>query len=255
MANTHCKDCMFSQTADKTDPCDFSIIDLIKGQKELSIVDSYFYIKDYKCSYGFSENIYNANPELQKITDIKSFILDKAKISYYMVIDCRLLSIDDLVSKIITIKNLEIKPKFISLIVSNEQNLKRILDHIQESLIGSNIDWKVHSFLNSASFNDCINILAETTITNFTNIQFILFDDGSEYHQNINDMINYLHYSFKIIQSKNYCIAFNNDNLHMMCMYISLYKSIMSTIGKNIIEAINSIPNLNIGSYDIKQSQ
>lgn len=255
MANTHCKNCMFSKETDTTDPCDFGLIELIKDHKELSVVDNHFYIKDYKCAYGFSENIYNSNPELQKTTNIKDFILNKAKISYYLIIDSRLLSVADLSAKIETIKNLDIKPNFISIIVSNEQNVKRFLDNIQESLTGSGIDWKIHSFLNSASFNDCVVILAETTISNLDGVQFIMFDDGSEYNQDINNMINYLHYSFKIIQSKNYCIAINRENLNMMCMYMSLYKSIMSTVGKNILDAINNIPNLNIGFYDIKQSQ
>lgn len=255
MSNTHCKNCMFSQSTESTDPCDFGIIDIIKGHKELSVIDNYFYIKDYKCSYGFSENIYNDNPELQKTNDIKTFILDKAKISYYLVMDCRLLSIRDLLLKVETVKNLDIKPKFISIIISNEQNIKRTIDCVHKSLSGSSVDWKIHSFLNSASFNDCINILAETTIKNLDNTQFILFDEGSEYSKNINSMINYLQYSFKIMQSKNYCIALELDNLNMMCLYISLYKSIISTISRNILEGINSVPNLNIGFYDIKQSQ
>lgn len=255
MANTHCKNCMFSREADSSSPCEFNLIDIIKNKKELSIIDNFFYIKDYKCAYGFSENIYQTHPELQKNVNIKDYVLDQAKISYYLIIDIRLFSTDELIQKINTIKELDIKPKFISLITSTQQNTKDIILKLQKQLDKTKIDWKIHSFLNTISFNDCINIAADTTINSIENIQYMVLDDGTPYSISINNIINHAHYVFKIIQDNIYCIATDKESLHMMSMYVSLYKSVISTIGKDIINGINSIPNLNIGSYDIEKSK
>lgn len=255
MANTHCKNCMFSKEANTSTPCEFNLIEVLENKKELSIVDNFFYIKDYKCAYGFSENIYETYPQLQKDVNIKDFVLEKAKILYYLIIDARLLSIEELKIKTNKIKKLDIKPQFISIITSTQQNTKTIISSMQKLFEKSHIDWKIHSFLNTISFNDCINIAAETTISNLDNIQYMVFDDGTESNLSLNDVINHSQYVFKLIQDNVYCIMNNKDSLHMTSMYTSLYKSIISTIGKDIVVGINSIPNLNIGSYDIEKSQ
>ena len=255
MANTHCKNCMFSMEADSSTPCEFNLIDVIKNKKELSVVDSFFYIKDYRCSYGFSENIYQTHPQLQKDVNIKDYVLEKAKISYYLIVDVRLLSTQEILRKINIIKNLDIKPKFISFVTATQQNTKDIIVNIQKNLDKTHIDWKIHSFLNTISFNDCINIAAETTINSMDNIHHMIFDDGGESSISLNDIVNHSHYVFKIIQEPTYCIMTDKESLNMLSMYISLYKSIISTIGKDIINGINSIPNLNIGFYDIEKSK
>ena len=131
MANTHCKSCMFSKETNSDNPCDFGLIEIIKDHKEISVVDNFFYIKDYKCNYGFSEHIYTTNPELQKEIDIKNFILDKAKLQYYLVLDIRLLSLEEIKNEISIIKKLDIKPKFISFISSNEQKTSDIIKTIK----------------------------------------------------------------------------------------------------------------------------
>ena len=255
MANTHCKSCMFSKETNSDNPCDFGLIEIIKDHKEISVVDNFFYIKDYKCNYGFSEHIYTTNPELQKEIDIKNFILDKAKLQYYLVLDIRLLSLEEIKNEISIIKKLDIKPKFISFISSNEQKTSDIIKTIKSLLSSKNIDWKVHVFLNTMSLNDCINIAVETTISTFKEISVLVINNCSDHTIDINTHINYLHYSFRLIQDKNHCIMHNKDDLNMVAIYISLYKSIITTIGKNILNGINSIPDLNIGKYEIKESE
>lgn len=255
MANTHCKNCMFSNEANNSSPCEFNLIDLIKEHKELSIVDNYFYIKNYKCAYGFSENIYIDNPELQKIPDLKTFILNKATIKYYLILDIRKLSDNYISSQINLIKTLDIKPSFISLICSNEQKASDIISNAKEEFKNSGIDWKVHIFVNSIPLNDCVNISAETTISNLQNISAILISDCSDDTLFLNDAVNHMHYSFRLIQNDTYCIMKNKNTLNMLAIYVSLYKSILSTISKDILQGIGSIPELKIGSYVIKDSQ
>jgi len=246
---------MFSKEANTTTPCEFNLIEVLDNKKELSIVDNFFYIKDYKCAYGFSDNIYNTYPQLQKDVDIKNFVLEKAKILYYLIIDARLLSVEELKERTNQTTKLDIKPKFVSIITSTQQNTKTIISSMQKIFEKTNIDWKVHSFLNTMSFNECINITAETTINNLENIQYMIFDDGNESSLCLNDVVNHSQYVFKIIQDNVYCIMSNKDSLHMTSMYISLYKSIVSTIGRDIVTGIHSIPNLNIGLYDIEKSK
>lgn len=255
MANTHCKNCMFSHETNTSSPCEFNLIDLVKEHKELSIVDNFFYIKNYKCAYGFSENIYINNPELQKIPDLKAFILNKATIKYYLILDIRKLSDDDISKQIDLIKMLDIQPNFISLICSNEQKTSNIIRNAKDEFKNYGIDWKVHIFVNSISLNDCVNISAETTISNLKNISAILISDCSDNTLLLNDAINYMHYSFKLIQNDTYCIMKNKNTLNMLAIYVSLYKSILSTVGKDILRGIDSIPELKIGSYVIKDSE
>lgn len=255
MANTHCKNCMFSKTADSTQPCEFDIIDIIKDSKELSVVDNYFYIKNYKCHYGFSEKVYESNPELQKIGDLKSFIVEKTKLVYYLVIDIRRLSELEIHNKISIIKNLDIKPKFVSFIASSQnQNIKNIIDLVNENLNNHSIDWKVHSFINSISFNDCINIAAETTVQPINGLQFLVFDAG-EANELINNVINHIHYTWIITQSGNYCFVNEKNNINLLSIHIALYKAVISTNHKDIIEVLNNIPNLDIGEYDFEKSK
>lgn len=255
MANTHCKNCMFSNEANSTTPCEFNLIDLIKDAKELSIVDNYFYTKNYKCAYGFSENIYTSNPELQKIPDLKTFIVEKAKLRYYLIIDVRSLSDNNISTQINIIKTLDIKPQFISLICSNEQKANEIILNAKDEFKDSGIDWKVHVFLNSIPLNDCVNISAETTISNLQNISAILISDCSDSTVFLNDAVNHMHYTFKLIQNDTYCIMKDKNSLNMLAIYVSLYKSILSTITKDILNGIGSIPELKIGTYVIKDSQ
>jgi len=255
MANTHCKNCMFSNEANSVSPCEFHLIDLVKDHKELSVVDNFFYIKNYKCAYGFSESIYTENPELQKIPDLKTFIVEKAKLRYYLILDVRKLSDNDIASQINLIKTLDIKPSFISLICSNEQKANEIISSAKDEFKHSGIDWKVHVFVQSISLNDCVNISAETTINNLQNISAILINDCSDDSLFLNDAVNHMHYSFKLIQNDTYCIMKNKNSLNMLAIYVSLYKSILSTVSKDILYGIGSIPEIKIGTYVIKDSQ
>jgi hypothetical protein len=246
---------MFSKETNTSSPCEFGIIDLISKNKELSVIDNFYYIKNYKCFYGFSENIYNQHPELQKEVDIKSFVLKKAQIAYYYILDARNLTTEQLYNKLEIIKTLDIKPKFISIVLSSHNEVKTCIENTKKILDQTNIDWKIHSFINSESFNHCINILAETTIQYMDNVQYILFDDGNEYDHNLSDIVNHMHYSYRVLQSGVSCIVLNTNSLHMMSMSIALYKSLVSMIGLDIIESLNQIPNLVIGNYDIAESK
>lgn len=258
MANTHCKNCMFSKEAKTTDPCDFGIIEIIKNSKELSIIDNYFYIKNYRCAYGLSENIYNQYPELQKTDNIQNFVADRAKLKYYLLLDLRNLSNVDIISKIDEIKTFNIKPKFISLICNQDSHDQNLISQIHKSFKGSSISWKIHLFLHSIPLNDCINIAAETTIPNFDEkITALIINDytNKEVNNLFNDHINYVHYVFKVLQNDTYCIANETNSLNMMAMFTSLYKSIISTISKDILYGINNIKELKIGHYDLEASK
>jgi len=254
MTSTHCKNCIFSHEASTSNPCEFNLIEIIKNDHDLSIVDNFYYIKDYKCCYGFSKNVYSANQELVTNIDIKNWIISKAKLSYYLIIDIRNLEQDKIDKKILEISQLDIKPRFVSFFASNSQDIKIIISSAQNQLNGYGIDWKVHSFLDSLPLNDCINIAAETTISSFTDIVVLFIEDCSRFNKPINEYINYLHYKFKLIQDGAHCVLEDNS-LNLLSMYISVYKSIISNTGKDILSALQKIPQLKIDNYDLQKSK
>ena len=84
MTNTHCKICLFADKTSESECCEFGIIDDIKNIKTLEIIDDYWYIKNYRCFYGFSKELYESHKDDFINIDIKEHIVNQAKISYYL---------------------------------------------------------------------------------------------------------------------------------------------------------------------------
>ena len=143
-SNTNCKVCCFSDVASSTTPCQLHIIDQVKNTKDIIVKDDYYYINNYRCKYGFSKEQLDKHPELFKDIDLIDYIKTKQLVSYYLIIDYRSsnTSIEDIANYI---NKLEIKPKFISILLY-ETELAPIVNILNEKLDKS-LKWKTHNFL------------------------------------------------------------------------------------------------------------
>ena len=128
MDNTYCKNCMFAESADSEESCSMKIIDSIKDSKSITVKENYNYINNYACKYGLSKETYFKHyDEFQKI-DIKSYILNKKLLSYYLVVDFTnsSFSIKECCE---TINGLTILPNFISFVFYNNNDSKNIINN------------------------------------------------------------------------------------------------------------------------------
>jgi hypothetical protein len=252
MANTHCKLCLYAKEVTSDEPCEFNIISYIKDIKEISTLDDYFYIKNYKCSYGFSKDKYlNEKNELDSI-DLKQHIIQEAKISYYLVVDMRSLNNEQITTCVDYINNLDIKPKFLSLIVRTSTNILEKID-IFNKTVAKEIKWKAHAFIEDVTFNSCLNIAAETNVAD-SNCQFLMAIDGGKENNLINDMVNHCHYMFKVLQDNVHIIMKSPDDLNGIFIPVTIYKSMINAIGGDLIKALSMIPNIIIKNYEIEKS-
>jgi hypothetical protein len=216
----------------------------------MEVIDDYWYIKNYRCFYGFSKQLYESEKSKLSDVDIKNYIIDKANILYYLVIDMRKIE-DNQISKVIDqINNLNIKPQLISFIFRTgyEGSINSKIKILHDQL-SKNIKWKIHAFLNDMSFNECANIAGETNVQE-SSCSFIMFIDAYEEHD-INSMVNYAQYSYKILQDDAVVIVKDNNIFDGVIMPISLFKSMINIVGRDTIKSIQMIPNLTIKKYEI----
>jgi hypothetical protein len=77
-----------------------------------------------------------------------------------------------------------------------------------------------------------------------------MFIDAYEEHD-INSMVNYAQYSYKILQDDAVVIVKDNNIFDGVIMPISLFKSMINIVGRDTIKSIQMIPNLTIKKYEI----
>lgn len=251
MANTHCKLCLYANQANSENACEFDIISLIKNIKEVTVRDEYNYIKNYRCLYGFSKDKYESEKSDLDAINLKQHIIEEAKISYYLVIDFRSLSDENIINYINIINNLDIKPQYISFIVRTSTEISKKIDVFNQN-IDKNIKWKAHAFIEDIPFNSCSNIAAETNAVQ-SNSLFMLIIDAKE-DNDLNNMVNHCHYVFRVIQDNVHIIMKSKDSLNGIFIPISIYKSMLNAIGGDLIKALSMIPNMIIKNYEIEKS-
>jgi hypothetical protein len=251
MANTHCKLCLYAKEASSDEPCEFNIISYIKDIKEITTLDNYFYIKNYRCLYGFSKDKYINEKDNLDSMDLKQHIIQEAKISYYLVVDMRSLSNEQIKTYIDYINNLDIKPKFLSLIARTSTDILEKIDIFNQT-IAKEIKWKAHAFIEDVTFNNCLNIAAETNVTD-SDCRFLMAIDAKK-DNNLNDMVNHCHYMFRVLQDNVHLIMKSQDDLNGIFIPVAIYKSMINAIGGDLIKALSMIPNIIIKNYEIEKS-
>jgi|688.fasta_scaffold96036_4 hypothetical protein len=251
MTQTNCNKCIFSQPVSEEPNCYFDIPNQIKQHKEIIVNNNYNIINNYNCLYGFSKNQYNANIQDLESIEISELVRKKANLKYYLLIDAREAKDSELPSIIDDINNSNIKPKKLSIIIdpNRSENFYQLLR--------KNIScekWTIHVYINSISFNDCINIILDTNLSTCDS-WCVLFYDGSK-RQNNNPTLNltnitdYLHQKIIIQQSTNLGFI-NDDSLHGLCLNCGLYKYLTSVVSNNILNGIKIMKDINLQPYEI----
>lgn len=248
MANTYCKGCAFAKHNESLDKsCEFDIPYHIKDIKHIEKKDSYIYIHDYKCKYAFSEKIISDN-NLEK-DQIKNFLINKCHPNYYMIVDARhVFRAKDFIDLTDNILSLDIAPKLLSIIIDiNKTNNKDIYQTIYQK-IEKKIKWKLHAFLTEINFNEAANIAAETNIQN-SECSLIYFWNSFESNiEKTNDRINHIFFVRNIQQ--NNIMGFKSSGFDGLCMPISLYKSVITLLDRDILTAIDLNKELVLDTYE-----
>jgi hypothetical protein len=247
MSNTSCEKCAFSNPVESSEKnCIFDIPSKIN--RNIKTINNYNFIENYKCLYGFSKNQIENNEDLKNV-DIKDLVIEKAKLKYYFIIDLRntdSLYIDQVIRDI---NNLEIKPNYLSLIVgSNDADL--VHNCIKNNL--SCRKWKMHVFLETTSLNDCINLILDTNIIE-SNAWCVLFAEAAFLKTkdiNINKIINNLQEIFIIKQDNFFGVKYEDNNLNLLCLNSRVYKSLSSTVSRDILASIGTTKEVILTAYD-----
>lgn len=248
MPNTYCKGCIFAKNDTALEnSCEFDILYHVKDIKNISYKDNFYYIENYKCKYAFSEKIlsdHNLDKNL-----IKENLIAQSHIPYYLIIDARGLSeIQDFEKIAQQINEMDIRPKLVSFIIDiNNTNNKIIFQALHTNII-KEIKWKLHAFLNEVSFNEAANIAAETNIQT-SQSSLIYFWDASVSDSNItNNRINHIFFVRNIQQ--NNIFGFRSSSFDGLCLPISLYKSIITLLNRDILKALSSITEFSLDNYE-----
>lgn len=261
MANTHCKGCVFSSPTETLtfdysgdSHCKFDIPKYIKEIKTISVKEKFYYIENYMCRYAFSENVMRQNADLDA-EKIENMIIEKAKLKYYMVVNIIGISCQSsILDMVLSINNLDIKPSMLSIISDASLDKASVFNTIQKNL-DKNIKWKMHNFVDTIPLNDRFNIASETTLENIVCSNILLYDTATRTCSvSLNDMINHVHYTRNIEQRRVYGFIEKDNSLSGLCLPVSLYKSLITNVDRDIIKAINTVQEIKLERYEIEKS-
>lgn len=251
LKNTYCKRCIFSGPADSESSCEFAIPTYIKDIKNIEIKEGYNYIYHYACKYGMDKDIFEQNKELQSVENIKEYIINKAFIEYFLLIDIR--PINNLLENLITqINTLDIKPKFISFVNHDFNNTETIIKYITSNL-ASNIKWKLHNFILDLSLEKILNVILDTNAGANNSKIFHIYEprDNIVIGSNLlNDRINFIHFT-TIVEQKLCHGFFNNyDTLDGLALPFSAFKHLYNCETKSIMKELKKQTELILLPYE-----
>ena len=200
---TLCSKCIFADNFDSPEPCAMNIVERIRNKYSIEPdEDGLNIIHDYKCLYGFDLATYEKNKEqiggLDKLT---AEIYKRCEIPYYMVLFATEASLDHLISNI---KNLSIKPKYLSVILFASNNTSLVIDKLKTEL-SDLCEWKLHNFLDSEPKEKALNIVFDTN-KNKNNSEYAWIID-SEMAQDLD----------KQIADINEIMTITKPKAHMLC--------------------------------------
>lgn len=245
--NTNCQRCIFSKRANENQSCEHGIIDYVKDIKNISVEDDYYVIHDYVCKMGFNKDIYESNKEKLSLEEIKQEIVNRACVRYYLLMDITSVTLDQMKEICDYLKNMSIKPVFISFIMFKNDNdtekLKILRNNINDEFM-----WKVHAFIENISIDDAIHIAIDTNYGK-NNSQYLLIYDPEKIDQldrdineiNMNIIITQkpMHYGRKSTKDSILDGLFLTFNNYQICR----------SINKEMSNALDSIPDAIVLEY------
>lgn len=200
---TLCSKCIFADNFDASEPCAMNIVERIRGKYSIETDgDGFNIINDYRCLYGFDLVTYDKNKEqiggLDKLT---AEIYRRCEVPYYMVLFATEASLDHLIANI---KNLSIKPKYLSVILFSNNNTSLIISKLKTELTDI-CEWKLHNFLDEEPKEKALNIVFDTN-KNKNNSEYAWIID-SEMVQDLD----------KQIADINEIMTITKPKAHMLC--------------------------------------
>lgn len=252
--NTACEKCIFSAKVESDKPCEFNIIDeiILSKSHALEEQNSFYYIKNYNCKYGFSKEKLKDFQNISNDIDIRDYVIEKNYIDYFMVVDN---TEDNLSTEEITdlLYQLAIKPKSISVLtkLKDTQNAVTIL----KEKIPNGVIWKLHNFYyeqldkymclySALSTNKLINKSPYIWIISAASLKHAI--DGKHIDQ-INYIINIRQPELGILKKT------SSDYYNGLFLTTKNYLMLTQNLDQNInsaIEKFTQIHNTSINTYD-----
>lgn len=161
---TICKKCIFADFANADNPCVMQIPEKIKHLYNIETDEEGFnIINDYRCLYGFDLSTYEKHKsDIGSLDQLISQIRGRCTVPYYLVV---ILNNDDNITQIVkAIKDIVIRPRYLSLITFEHNNTKNLIDTLNE--LNGICEWKLHNFLQKESTEKAINIVFDTNARN-----------------------------------------------------------------------------------------
>lgn len=248
--NTNCERCLFSDIASSKEPCKFDIINHIGINKNLKVVNDYYYIDNYQCQYCLSKEVYLKNKDQFDSVDVIEYIKQKVLLQYYLIIDCnQSIDVDAILSKIM---NLSIAPKFVSFIVRNEESdsVPNLIKRLSQA--ETNFIWKIHDSDKEIEFDEILKSVLDTNIK-ICKSRYIWIRSYDQL-MNDNDEISIINYLVNIKQdSVSVLCSSESDTIHSCFLNIKDYEDLITNVSSCLYNAIKTVVNdkkLEIGYYD-----
>ena len=246
--NTNCERCIFSDFASSSDPCKMNIIDQIKDIYNIEIKNKYFYIKDYRCKYGFDIDIYKEyKDKIGSLQDLENHLKQNNYIKYLLIIklDDKLLSYLDKICDIIN--SLYIPPQFVCFFTLQNNETSKHIETISTKL-NDNIKWKLNNFLFEQEFGDYISTIISTNFKK-NDAPYFWINNG-DITDKINENLININKIINIIQPKAQALIKNNLDWNGIFLSFDNYAEIVRAFGSNIIEGLSNLENKNLINYD-----
>jgi len=242
---TKCDKCIFADYHDSDEPCALGIIEKIKNIKTIEKTENNFAkILHYKCPFAFSAEIYQQNIKtIGTVDDLKQYLFNRTVIDYYMVI-----IVDDTnnISKICqSISSITIKPKFISLVLKQNNNTQNIINNIRKDM-PNDIKWKLHNLLDDYNFQDILDTIFATSVEKSDITYFWINNDTKSIKEWDRNIVNI---NSIITIEQPFAHAFFRKGIDGLFLTFDNYQQILEHYKTNILESLEKIENKSIIYY------
>lgn len=234
---TSCEKCIFADYSSSDSPCAMDIFDHIKSKKTIiSEKTGFNSILNYRCPFAFSTDVYQEHKkEIGSIIDLKNQLVERATISYYMIILLEEPQIDEVCQ---SLSNLVVRPKFVSFVLRQNNNTETVIDKLNS--LTPIIPWKLHNLLEDDSSQQDILDTVLSTNTNIGQSQYLWINTSDSY-----DTWN------ASISAINRVIVLQQPTLHAMFrsgtsgLFIGVdnYHKLIRDKKTDILSAIQDLPN------------
>ena len=195
---------------------------------------------------GFSKEVYETNKDSISIEEIKQEVIERSYIKYYLIMNITDSDTTQIIQMCDQIKEMDIKPSFVSFILFPSSNNKEKIDTLKQNVVGE-FELKAHTFVDSISMDDAIHMALDTNFKK-NDSNFILLYDITNIRE-LNADIHELNNDIMINQTPHHYGRKNgSSDLNGLFLHFDNYQ-VLRSIDKDIIEACKSMPEPTILLY------